>query len=216
VRSRQRYPCAVRALPLITLLLTGCVSMRADQALVNKLDREVIALQQQVRYLEQAAQDCSDLEAPPDELYLELHQVFSYMGIEVLRDGRASVVTLPGTELFAPGSVRIRDEAEKYLDLLATALGLHPEYRVLVEGHTDDTPITGRLAKSYPTNWELSTARAAAVAVHLAQEYGLSASRFTVAGRAHYAPLADNSTTEGRAMNRRLVFTITPPEPRRL
>jgi chemotaxis protein MotB len=213
---RQRYPYAVHALLLITPLLTGCIAMQADQALVNKLDREVIALQQQARYMEQAAEDCSDREAPPDELYLELHQVFSYMGIEVTREGRAAVLTLPGNELFAPGSVRIRDEAEKYLDLLATALELHPEYRVHVEGHTDDTPITGRLAKTFPTNWELSSARAAAVSVHLAKEYSLSASRFTVAGRAHYSPLADNSTAEGRALNLRVIFTITPPEPRRL
>lgn len=206
----------MHALLLITPLLTGCVAMRADLALVNKLDREIIALQQQARYLEQAAEDCSDRETPPDELYLELHQVFSYMDIEVTREGRSTLLTLPGNELFAPGSVRIRDEAEKYLDLLATALTLHPEYRIHVEGHTDDTPIAGRLAKTFPTNWELSSARSAAVAVHLAKEYGLSASRFTVAGRAHYSPLADNSTTEGRALNRRVVFTITPPEPRRL
>lgn len=216
MRGRQRYPPAVHGLLLGLLTLTGCVSMRADQALVNKLDREVIALQQQVRYLEVAAQDCSDSEAPPDELYLELHQVFSYMGIEVLREGRATLLTLPGNELFAPGSIRIRDEAEKYLDLLATALELHPEHRIEVIGHTDDTPIAGRLAKQFPTNWELSSGRAAAVALHLASEYGLSASRFTVGGRAHYSPLADNSTAEGRAMNRRVVFTITPPDVKRL
>ncbi len=206
----------MNALLLIAPLLNGCISMRADQALVNKLDREIIALQQQTKYLEQAAEDCTDQAAPPDELHMELHQVFSYMGIEVTREGRSTKLTLPGNELFAPGSVRIRDEAEKYLDLLATALDLHPEHGIHVEGHTDDTPITGRLAKTYPTNWELSSARAAAIAVHLAKEYSLSASRFTVAGRAHYSPLADNSTTEGRALNRRVIFTITPPEPRRL
>ncbi len=213
--GRQRYPLAVRSLLLATLL-TGCISMRADQALVNKLDREIIALQQQLKYMEAEAEDCSSRETPPDELYLELHQVFSYMGIEVERVGKATVLSLPGNELFAPGSVRIRDEAEKYLDLLATALELHPEHRIYVEGHTDDTPIAGRLARTYPTNWELSSARAAAVAVHLAREYGLSASRFTVAGRAHYSPQADNSTQEGRAMNRRVFFRITPPEPPRL
>jgi chemotaxis protein MotB len=199
-----------------TVTLNGCIAMRADQALVNKLDREVIALQQQLRYMEQAAEQCEDMTAPPDKLYLELHQVFSYMNIAVVREGKATVVTLPGNEIFATGSVRIRDEAEKYLDLLATALKLHPQHIVTVEGHTDDTPITGRLAKSFPTNWELSAARAAAVTVHLAKNYGLSASRFTVAGRAHYEPLADNSTPEGRAVNRRVVFTITPPELKRL
>ena len=190
--------------------------MKADHALVNKLDREVIALQQQVRSLETAAGDCTDPDAPPDKLYMELHQVFSYMGIEVTRKGQATQLTLPGKELFAPGSVRIREEAEKYLDLLATALVLHPEYRVHVEGHTDDTPIAGRLARIYPTNWELSSARAAAVATHLSKKYNLSPSRFTVAGRAHYEPLVDNATSEGRAMNRRVVFTIRPPEKRHL
>jgi len=203
-------------MPLVALVFTGCLAARADQALVNKLDREVIALQQQLRYMEQAAADCSSAETPPDELYLELHQVFSYMGVDVVREGKATVVTLPGNELFAVGSVRIRTEAEKYLDLLATALELHPEHLVRIEGHTDDTPISGRLARLYPSNWELSSARASAIVNHLAKHYGLSASRFTVAGRAHYSPLADNSTSEGRAMNRRVVFHITPPEPRSL
>ena len=85
--------------------------------------------------------------------------------------------------------------------------------KISISGHTDSRPY--QTADGY-TNWELSSARASAIAVHLAKEYSLSASRFTVAGRAHYSPLADNSTAEGRALNRRVIFTITPPEPRRL
>jgi len=203
---------------LTSLLLTGCAALwnpqiQEQRELVYQLDREVIALKEINAQLTLNAGGCDAGQGEPDPIYSELHQVFTSTRIEVARQGRTTQVTIPGDELFAPGStIRIRSEAEMVLDLLSTALKLHPLRPVLIEGHTDDTPISGSMKRKYATNWELAAARAAVLTRELAEEWGVDASRITIAGRGPFDPIADNSTPEGRAANRRVVVHILPEE----
>jgi len=197
---------------LLVLPFTGCAIFQSggptDQhQLVAQLDREVMALQDQNRRLQEQAANCD--EAAADDIYAELHQAFNYSEVVVERDGAITLVRIPGEQLFAPGSVRVRQEAEMVLDLLSTALQSHSGRKVLVVGHTDDQPINTR---QYPSNWELSSARAAAFTNALAEDYNVDISTFTVGGRAHLDPIADNATPEGRAANRRIVVHIQPGE----
>jgi chemotaxis protein MotB len=76
---------------------------------------------------------------------------------------------------------------------------------VRVDGHTDSTPID---SPRYPTNWELSAARAVTVTRYLSESAGLPAARFTAAGYGEYRPLAPNDTREHRAQNRRVEIHI--------
>ena len=203
---------------LASLLLTGCAALwnqelQDQRDLVYQLDREVIALKELNSQLQASAGSCDDGSGQPDPIYSELHQVFSGTRIEVARDGRTTIVTIPGDELYAPGStIRIRGEAEMILDLLSTALKLHPLRPVLIVGHTDDTPISGSLKRKYATNWELASARAAVLTRELSEEWEVDGSRITIAGRGPFDPIADNSTPEGRAANRRVVVHILPEE----
>jgi len=82
---------------------------------------------------------------------------------------------------------------------------------IRIEGHTDNVPITGSLAQRYPTNWELSAARAINVARYLQKQAvdpgGLSAIAF-----GEFRPVADNGTPEGREKNRRIEIVLVPKE----
>lgn len=117
-------------------------------------------------------------------------------------------MSIPGDLLFAPSTTRVRAEAAMPLDLLAVALGVHPEVLVQITGHTDDRSLGGALRTNYIDNWGLSSARAASVARELVETYAVSAERLTIAGRGEQEPVADNGTAEGQAQNRRVVVLL--------
>ena len=124
---------------------------RKDE-LVNKLDREVIALTQENERLTEALATCST-EGRVPLIYTELKQVMATFEVEVKRKGDLTIVVIPGGIVSAPGSVRLRAEVDPVLDLLSTALNLHPALPIFVIGHTDDEIVQGRLKKQFPTNW---------------------------------------------------------------
>jgi len=91
---------------------------------------------------------------------------------------------------------------------IAALLAAHPKLKIHVIGHTDNVPIRNRFA----SNWELSTARALAAVHFLTEKAGVDPRRVGAVGYGEYRPLADNSTPEGRAKNRRIAITILPDE----
>lgn len=109
--------------------------------------------------------------------------------------------------LFKSGSYDVTDRAKEVLGKVAKVLNNQPDIEFQVEGHTDSLPIksTGIL-----DNWDLSVKRATTVVRILQDTYGLDPKRMTAAGRSQYVPLADNSTAEGRAVNRRTRIVILP------
>jgi chemotaxis protein MotB len=126
--------------------------------------------------------------------------------IEQLRDGLN--VKLTQAVLFPSGSVELGPEGSVVLGKVAHRL-LELPHRILVEGHTDDVPISGRLAQRYPTNWELAGARAASV-VRLLVERGVPADRVAAVSLADTEPVAPNTTPDGRAANRRIEIRLVP------
>ncbi len=110
--------------------------------------------------------------------------------------------------LFGSGSSQMGGSAKKVLRDLAVILGKFPN-RIQVEGFTDNVPINSAI---FPSNWELSAGRAAAV-VRLFSEFGVSPERMTSVGRGEYSPIADNSTPQGRASNRRVVVVVLASAP---
>ncbi len=105
--------------------------------------------------------------------------------------------------LFDAGSAKIKEGGLEALDRIASAIKGQPGQAVRVEGHTDNLPIAGNLARRYQTNWELSSARAIAVVRRL-EAQGVSPGRLSAAGYSFHRPAADNGTDEGRARNRRI------------
>jgi len=110
--------------------------------------------------------------------------------------------------LFNPGKAELKPEAGKVLDNVIKVLK-NFNYDVVVRGHTDNTETPNSL---YPSNWELSAARAAAALRYLLQAGGISPSRLRATGYADTQPLVPNDTPENRARNRRIEFYYHRPE----
>lgn len=125
----------------------------------------------------------------------------------VRRHGTWVEVEIRTDILFASGVAILSKDAEVILQKLAATLKPYPN-PVRVEGHTDNLPIR---TASFPSNWELSAARAASV-VHLFTREGMNPARLAVIGLAEFRPATDNTTIEGRNANRRVVLAIMGTE----
>jgi len=114
--------------------------------------------------------------------------------------------------LFASGRAEVKPEGLDVLRRVGNILNEAQDKVVQVEGHTDSVPISGRLKERFPTNWELSTARAANVVHFLQDQVGIAGERLAVTGYGPYRPIADNASPEGREQNRRIQIVLVPME----
>lgn len=115
--------------------------------------------------------------------------------------------------LFPSGSATIKQEGLKVLERVGDIVKEVEDKDIQVEGHTDNVPISSRLKEKFPTNWELSTARAATV-VRFLQDLGIKGERLAAVGYGPYQPVASNDTAEGRAQNRRIQIVLVPAQNR--
>ncbi len=130
-------------------------------------------------------------------------------GVEVKRQDERLRILVPDTLLFESGSAQMSEEGQHIILAVTRKLTRIPGL-VEVQGHTDDRPIRGKLAQRFPTNWELSTARATAV-VRLMEEQGqMKSSRLQGSGFSRFRPIAPNTSDRGRAKNRRIEIVLTP------
>jgi len=124
-------------------------------------------------------------------------------------EGQLSV-NLLNKILFDSGKTIIKKEGRKVLQTLGDVLNKFPDKALQIAGHTDNVQISERLRERYPSNWELSTARATSVVHFLQDTVGLSGERMIAAGYSEYQPVADNEEAEGRALNRRIQILLVP------
>jgi chemotaxis protein MotB len=122
-------------------------------------------------------------------------------------EGRGLVISLGEGGFFDSGCDQIKPEGLVLLDAIATGL-TGAENHIRVEGHTDNVPISN---SKFPSNWELSTARATAIVAYLVVKFGMSPDLMSAAGYAEYRPIASNDTDEGRARNRRVDLVVLDP-----
>ncbi len=114
--------------------------------------------------------------------------------------------------LFDSGSIEINEKGKALLRALAESIRQQKDQIVLVEGHTDNMPLGPSLKARFPSNWELSVARAAAVARFLQEEGLLQPQRLSARGYSYYRPVASNKTIAGRRQNRRIEIILSPSE----
>jgi chemotaxis protein MotB len=114
--------------------------------------------------------------------------------------------------LFDSGEADLKADGSEVLKKVAAILIEHPKLAIHVVGHTDDIPIKATARKRFPSNWELSTARATAAVRFLTEQAGVDPRRLGAVGYGEFRPVADNSTAEGRARNRRIAITILSEE----
>jgi chemotaxis protein MotB len=128
--------------------------------------------------------------------------------VRVTESGRGITVEINASVLFAPGSATLDPLAVQVLTAVGVVLA-KGEFPVVVEGHTDNVPIS---TPQFPSNWELSGVRASSV-VRLFIATGVDPRRLTATGFADQRPMADNATVEGRLRNRRVAITIEAQNP---
>ncbi len=116
-------------------------------------------------------------------------------------------ISLADNMLFKSGSYEVNSRAMETLSKIAKIIKDYGDYDVLVEGNTDDVPISRTNIRN---NWDLSTLRASSIVQVLQNDFGVNASRLTAAGRGEYNPIADNTTELGRQRNRRTEIIVTP------
>ncbi|MFT3907104.1 MAG: flagellar motor protein MotD [Steroidobacteraceae bacterium] len=185
------------ALPMSS---TSGDTRRSDQKRSSRLavtDAAAAAAAQRAAQLDQELQKIQgDIEGAMAEL-TKTRQ------INVRRHGNNIEVQISSDALFTSGSAQLSPRAAQILQMLAGSLGKFGN-AVRVEGHTDNVPI--RTAQ-FPSNWELSSARAASV-VHLFMDRGIDPQRLSVAGQSQYSPLESNATPAGRSANRRVTVVV--------
>jgi chemotaxis protein MotB len=150
---------------------------------------------------------------PPKEIVRRLRNAIYSGGLKgqmkVSRDREGIRITIKSPVLFDSGKAALRGDASPVLEELVTILVESPN-AVVIEGHTDNVPIN---TEQFPSNWELSTARAISVARFLFENGGFDPARFTVAGYGEYHPVESNDTAEGRQENRRVEILLKNMEP---
>ncbi len=134
-----------------------------------------------------------------------------------IQEGRVTISQLEGRLtvnlidkiLFDSGSAELNAQGQDVLRKVGEVLEGVENRRISVEGHTDDVPIIGALQQKFPTNWELSTARATTV-VRFLIESGVPPERLSAVGYAMHSPVAPNDSDENRRLNRRIEIVLLP------
>ena len=116
-------------------------------------------------------------------------------------------ISLADNMLYKSGSYEIGERASETLGKIAKIITDYQDYEVLVEGNTDNVPIS---RPNIRNNWDLSTLRASSVVQELQNKYGIDPKRLTAAGRGEYNPVVANDTEKGKQRNRRTQIIITP------
>jgi chemotaxis protein MotB len=132
--------------------------------------------------------------------------------VEVIEAGNQLKVIFVDKILFDSGSAEINAKGKELLRVLARSLKDNKNQNIVIDGHTDNIALTAYLMKRFPSNWELSTARASAVAHFFQEEGGIDPQRLSARGYSFYRPVAPNDSEEGRRQNRRIEIVLGPPE----
>lgn len=121
-------------------------------------------------------------------------------------------ISLADNMLYQSGSYEVNDRAKETLSKIAKIIQDYKDYDVLIEGNTDNVPVstTSAKMKNIRNNWDLSALRASSVVQYLQDNFGVSPKRMTAGGRGEYNPVTTNDTEVGKMRNRRTQIIITP------
>ncbi|HEY0664805.1 MAG TPA: OmpA family protein [Gallionella sp.] len=199
--------------------------IRALEQQRSVLERDNIALQQQLsvqqedssQLLQQVGtleQQTAALRAASQQRQQQYDALVKSLSAEVAQ-GQLKVrqyqnmlsVDLAEQIFFDSGRAALKPGGKEVLNKVAEALKGYDSKIIRVVGHTDNVPLAKSLQSSFPTNWELSVARATNVVRHL-QEAGIAPERMVASGRGEYDPVAPNDTPEGRQKNRRIEIML--------
>ncbi|ODS22799.1 hypothetical protein AB835_12265 [Candidatus Endobugula sertula] len=174
------------------------------EGLKQRLKKEQQALANLKKQLNELNQMNKQLSANNQQLHSEKNRL-----VKQFRDG-TTIIRLEDSVLFPLGSAELNERGKKILSAVANTLHSFPNHRISIEGHTDSKPITSALSKKYPSNWELSAARASG-AIRFLTKQGLSSNQFQAVCFANTRPISNQNDHTGRNKNRRIEIFLYPP-----
>jgi chemotaxis protein MotB len=169
-------------------------------ALSQRLSTDVLAKEEEI----------NRLKTTKDQLEEKLKKEIGNGEIRLSQDGGRLRVDLVDKILFDSGDATISKRGEEILTRVGQILAKVQDKQIQVSGHTDTAPISTKLAAMFPTNWELSTARATNVVRFLEEKAAVPGGMLVATGHGPYRPVGSNSTAQGRARNRRIEILLTP------
>lgn len=183
-------------------------ALAAEQERLNKLSAELQERSARVDELEgMIAAQQQGLQVLKDKLSKALNS-FEGKGLTVEQKNGKVYVSMENKLLFGSGSWVVGAEGKKAVVEVAKVLADNPDIAVLIEGHTDNVPYQG--SGQIADNWDLSTKRATAIVNIFRENKNVDPKNLTAAGRSEYAPVAENTTAEGKGKNRRIEIILTP------
>lgn len=173
----------------------------SEQGTLFMVDRQTVRLGEQQRKIQ------AHMKKLGEGLSQVMSDLIDQRQVSVNQTKRGVEIDISANALFRTGEATLQPATLELLRQVAAVL-VKEELAIEVEGHTDDVPIA---TTQFPSNWELSSARASSV-VRMLIESGVPEKRLVVVGLASNQPLAANDTSEGRARNRRVTITIVSPD----
>ena len=212
----------ILAVSAVSLLFSawGCGGMRELQEENALLQTEVTRLQQvQDDYTQEMDQIRNLSDSEKETMRSEMNEIQTRLSqnlndqidrnealVEQLQG--LTVIEIGESALFPSGSADLSRQGTKIIKRMSEVLDQYPGYHIRVEGHTDSLPIGESLKKTFPSNWELSTARSINVVKYMIYAMELDPARLQAVGYAQYRPVASNDNSAGRAKNRRIRMVV--------
>lgn len=196
--------------------LTALNNEKAElTARVQSLTANVAELSKQLadtlaRSSQEKEAEIQRLNSTHEALINELQAEIDNKEIQITQLADRLSVSMVDKILFPSGEADITPAGLKVLARVGNIIKTVQDKIIRVEGHTDNVPIHPRLQKQFPTNWELSTARASNVVRFLQEKVGMDPSRLQAVGLSEYHPIASNETAAGRSQNRRIEIALLP------
>jgi chemotaxis protein MotB len=188
-----------------TELAARVQSLETRAAELAKQLEEIIA-----KSSKEKEEEIQRLNSAHDQLVKELQAEIQNQEIQITQLADRLSVSLVDKILFPSGEAEITPAGLKVLERVGNIIKNVQDKIIRVEGHTDNVPIHPRLQKQFPTNWELSTARATNVVRFLQDKVGMAPARLHAVGLSEFHPIATNETAGGRSQNRRIEIALLP------
>ncbi|MCK4507530.1 MAG: OmpA family protein [Desulfuromonadales bacterium] len=177
---------------------------------IDRLTSESNDLQQQLEAERQAREArLAEVQGTYDELVGKLEEEIQRGEVKISELKGKLTVNVVDKVLFDSGRAALKPAGIKVLKQIGDVLKAAADKNIQVEGHTDNVPIRGPLTQTYPSNWELSTARATTVLHFLQDKAAIPGERLSAVGYGEYNPIASNATVAGRSQNRRIQIVLT-------
>lgn len=202
-KSAELAACEARA----KNALEACNAARSEtEARLAAANQELDAYRKSA---EAVKQKLEALQQRENRLRERMQQELTDKSVEIEQLRGQLTVRVLDKIVFRSGSATILPEGMAVIDKVVEVLADSPDI-IRVEGHTDDTPIGEKLKAKYPSNWELSAARASAVARYIENKHHVNPKRLESLGFSEYHPVAPNDTPENRQRNRRVEIVLKP------